>query len=85
MNVAFSERVSAVWACNACSLSTFYLDHTEYPEIEPKGRKLAEACDRLLDLLVRAIESACQVPKRPPLRLALVEPRAVDPRSMNRA
>jgi len=85
MNVVPSERVSAVWVCNACSLPTFHLDQTEYPEIEPKGRKLAEACDRLLDFLVRAIESACQVPKRPPLRLALVDRRAVDPRSMNRA
>ena len=85
MNAVFSGRVSAVWACNARGLSTFHLHQTEYTGIEPKGRTLVEACDRLLDYLVRAIESACRVPKGPPLRLALVDPRAVDNRCMNRA
>jgi hypothetical protein len=84
MNAVFSERVLAVWACNAFSLPTLHRDQTESPEIEPKGRTLAEACDRMLDFLVRAIESACQVPKRPPPRLALVDPRPDDPRCLNR-
>jgi len=85
MTAVFRGRVSAGWACNACSPPTFHLYQTEYPEIEPEGRTLAEVCDRLLHLLVRAIEFACRVPKRPPLRLALVDVRAFDPRCMNRA
>ncbi|MGP0066775.1 MAG: hypothetical protein ACLQGP_24690 [Isosphaeraceae bacterium] len=83
MNAVFSGRVSAGWAWNACSLPTFHLHQTEYPEIESEGRTRAETCDRLLDFLVRVIEFACQVPKRPPLRLALVEVRAFDLRNMN--
>jgi len=38
----------------------------------------------MLDFLVRAIEFACQARKRPPLRLALVDLRAFDPRYINR-
>jgi len=82
MNAVFRGRV---WAGIARGLSTFPFHQAEFTEIEPEGRTLAEACDRLLDYLVRAIESACRVPKGPPLRLALVDPRAVDNRRMNRA
>jgi len=84
MNAVLRGRVAAGWASNACSLPTFHLYQTEYPEIEPEGRTLAEACDRLLHFLVRAIEFACQVPRRPPLRLALVDVRAFDPQRRNR-
>jgi hypothetical protein len=85
MNAVFSGIIAAGWACNAGSLPTFHLDQAGYSEIEPVGRTPAEARDRLLHFLIRAIESACQVPRRPPLRLALVDLGAVDPRFRNRA
>jgi hypothetical protein len=81
MNAVFSGRASAVRAGDACSPPTAHRDRTEYPGIEPEGLTLAEAGDRLLRYLARAIASACQVPRRPPLRLALVDPRAVDHRA----
>ena len=65
MNAVFSERVSAVWACNACSLPTLHRDQSEFPEIEPKGRTLAEACDRMLDFLVRSHRIRLSSPKVP--------------------
>jgi hypothetical protein len=85
MNAVFRGKVSAGWASIARGLPMFHFHQAGYSEIEPEGRTLVESCDRLLDLLVRAIESACRAPKYPPLRLALVDPRAVDPRCRNRA
>ena len=85
MNAVFRGRISAGWACNTRGLPTFPFHQAGYREIEPEGRTLVESCDRLLDYLVRAIESACRVPKGPPLRLALIDPRAVDIRCMSRA
>ncbi len=85
MDAVLSERVSTGWACHARGLLTFHFYQTDSMEIHPEGRTVAEACERMLDFLVRAIESACQPPNRTPLRLALIDPSAVDPRCMNRA
>ena len=80
MNAIFRGRFTAGRACEAPSLPTFHRDQTESIESEPEGQTLAEACDQLLHFLARAIEFARRDRKQPPLRLALVDPRAVDPR-----
>lgn len=85
MNAIFSGGFPAGRACDARRLPTFHLHQTEYPEIEPEGRKSVGACDRLLQLLVRAIEFACLVPRRPRLRPAVVDVRAFDPRCTGRS
>ena len=85
MNAVFSERVLAVWACNACSLPTLHRDQTESPEIEPKGRTLAETFDCMLEFLAQAIEFGGADRRRHSPRLALIDLRSVDPRSMSRA
>jgi hypothetical protein len=84
LNAVFSGRASSVRASSARGPRTFDRDRTEHRKIEPDGLTLAEAGDRLIQYLARAIASACRVPRRPPLRLALIDPRAVDPRSVRR-
>jgi hypothetical protein len=84
LNAVFIGRAASVRASDARGPRTSHRDRTESPESESEDLTLAEAGDRLIRYLARAIASACQIPRRPPLRLALVDPRAVDPRSVRR-
>jgi hypothetical protein len=85
MDVIFSGRASAARASTACGAPTSHRDRTEDTENEPDGLTLAEAGERMVRSLAQAIASACRVPRRPRLRLALVDPRAVDPPFRDRA
>ena len=78
MNTALGGKIVVRWACNAYGMPMFGVHQNEYPEIEAEGRTPAEACVRLIELLVQAIDFASEAWQRQPLRLALVDTRAFD-------
>jgi hypothetical protein len=76
MNAVLRGRIVAGWVRNVYGMSMFRVHQNEYPEIEAEGRTPAEACIRLIELLVQAIDSASDAWRRQPLGLALVDARA---------
>jgi hypothetical protein len=76
MNAVLGGRIVAGWARNTFNLPTFRVHPTEYPEIEAEGRTPDEACDRLVLLLVQAMDFAIETWKCQPLELALIDARA---------
>ena len=56
-------------------MPTFCMHQTDYPEIEAEGRTPAEARDRLVQLLVRAIDFTSEVWRCQALGLALIDAR----------
>ena len=58
----------------ACRCSRVH--QNDYPEIEGEGRTPGEACVRLIELLVQAIDFVSEAWRRQPLGLALVDARA---------
>ena len=78
MNTVLGGRIVAGWASNAASMRMFRVHQIEYPEIEAEGKSPAEACMRLIGLLVQAIDYASDAWRRQPLGLALADARAFD-------
>jgi hypothetical protein len=78
VNAALGGKIVAHWACNAYGMPMFRVHQNEYPEIEAEGRTPAEACGRLIELLVQAIDFVSEAWRRRPLALALVDARAFD-------
>ncbi len=76
MNAVVKRRIVAGWAQNALGIPTFQVHPTDYPEMEAEGQTPAEACDRLDQLLVQAIEFANEAWRCQPLRLALGDARS---------
>jgi hypothetical protein len=76
INAALGGRIVAGWARNAFGMLMFRVHQVDYPEIEAEGKTPAEACDRLDQLLVQAIDFASEAWRRQPLELALVNARA---------
>jgi hypothetical protein len=54
----------------------FQVHQTDYPEIEAEGQTHAEACGRLIELLVQAGDFASEAWRCQPLGLALIDARA---------
>ncbi len=81
MNAALGGKIAGRWECNAVSMSMFRVHHSEYPEIEAEGKTPAEACVRLIGLLVQAVDFASDAWRRQPLGLALADARAYGRRS----
>ncbi len=79
MNPVLRGKIVANWACNAYGMPMFHVHQNEYPEIEAEGRTPAEACSRLIELLIQAIDFASEVWRRQPLGLALVDARSFSP------
>ena len=71
-------RIVAGWACDTFGMPTFRVHQTDYPEIEAKGGTPAEACGRLVALLVEALDFASEAWRRQPLGLALADARGFD-------
>ncbi len=78
MNTGLGGKIVAHGACDAYGMPTFRVHQNQYPEIEAEGRTPAEACVRLIELLVQAIDFASAAWRRQPLELALVEAHAFD-------
>jgi hypothetical protein len=76
MNAVLGGRLVAGWTGNAFGMPTFRVHQVDYPEIETEGRTPAEACGRLVQLLVQAIDFASEAWRRQPLERALVNARA---------
>ena len=75
MNAVLGGKVVTRWACNALGMPTFLVHEADYPEIEGEGRTPAEACDRLIQLLVQAVDFAGEPWRCQPLELALMDAR----------
>jgi hypothetical protein len=78
MNGILGGKIVTRWACNALGMLTFRVHQTDYPEIEAEGQTHAEACGRLIELLVQAGDFASEDWRRQPLGLALADARAFD-------
>jgi hypothetical protein len=78
MNAALGGKIAGGWAYNAVSMSRFHVHQIDYPEIEAEGKTPAEACARLVGLLVQSAEFAIEAWRIQPLRLALGDARAFD-------
>jgi hypothetical protein len=78
MDAALGEKIVTGRALSAFSIPIFRVHQAEYPEIEAEGQTPAEACRRLVDLLVQAIDFASEAWRRQPLGLALADARAFD-------
>jgi hypothetical protein len=78
MNTVLGGKIVARWADNAYGMPMFRVHQNEYPEIEAEGRTPAEACVRLIALLVQAIDFASDAWRRQPLGLALIDARTFD-------
>ncbi len=76
MNAILREKIVTACACNAQGMPMFQAHQTDYPEIEAEGQTPAEACGRLVELLVQAIDFACEAWRCEPLGLALIDARA---------
>jgi hypothetical protein len=76
MSAVLGRKIVAAWASDACGMPIFRVHQTEYPEIQAEGQTPADACDRLVELLVQARDFACEAWRRRPLGLALVDARS---------
>ena len=76
MNGILGGKIVTRWACNAHGMPSFRLHQADYPEIEAEGQTPAEACDRLVQLLVQAHDFASEAWRCQPLGLALIDARA---------
>jgi hypothetical protein len=78
MNAVLGGKIVTGWACNVHGMPMFHVHQTDYPEIEAEGQTPAEACDRLVQLLVQAIDFASEAWRCQPLRLALIDARGIN-------
>jgi len=76
MNAVLGRRIVAGWGRNGFNMPTFRVHPIDYPEIEAEGRTPDEACDRLVLLLVQAMDFVIETWKCQPLGLALADARA---------
>jgi len=76
MNTILGGKIVTGWACSAHGMPTFRAHQTDYPEIEAEGQTPAEACGRLVELLVQAGDFASETWKSQPLALVLIDARA---------
>ena len=76
MNALLGGKIVTGWACNVRDMPSFRAYPTAYPEIEAEGQTPAEACGRLVELLVRAGDFASEAWRCEPLGLALIDARA---------
>jgi hypothetical protein len=76
MNAILGGKIATGWACNAHGMPTFRAHQTDYPEIEAEGQTPAEACDRLIQLLIQSAAFASEAWRYQPLALALGDARA---------
>jgi hypothetical protein len=76
MNTILGRKIVTGWACNAHGMPMFRAHQTDYPEIEAEGQTPAEACGRLVELLVQAGDFASEAWRCEPLGLALIDARA---------
>lgn len=85
MDAVLGGGIVAGWGRDAFGMPTFRVHTTDYPEIEAEGRTPVEACDRLVQHLVRAVDFTSEAWKCRPLGLALVDARAFARASIGRA
>jgi hypothetical protein len=76
MYTVLGGGIVADWDRNAFGMPTFRIHATDYPEIEAECWTPAEACERLVQHLIQAIDFTSEVWKCRPLGLALVDARA---------
>jgi hypothetical protein len=70
------ERIVWGWTHDALGMPVFRVQPADYPELESEGRTPDEACDRLIGLLDRSIDSSDEVWKKRPLVQARAEVRS---------
>ncbi len=76
MTAVPGDRILWGWTRDALGMPAFRVHPADYPEVEAEGRTPDEACDRLIGLLDRSIESSDEAWKNRPLGQALAEARA---------
>jgi hypothetical protein len=78
MDAILGGKIVTGWACNTHGMPMFRVHQTDYPEIEAEGQTPDEACHRLVQLLVQALDFTSETWRREPLGLALVDARDFD-------
>ena len=76
MNAILGGKIVTGWACNVPGMPSFRAHHIDYPEIEAEGQTPAEACGRLIELLVQAGDFASEAWRYQPIGLAVIDARA---------
>jgi hypothetical protein len=73
MKTVLAGRIVAGWTRNPFGMPTFRVHQADYPEIVAEGRTPVEACGRLVQLLIQALDFASEAWRCQPLRLALID------------